>query len=182
MNVLGRSEPSEVFFSRRMMLAHRELEQAVAPLRSDMASSPDPSGEWSAGQVLAHVSEFLRYWWGQVELLIQQPGADFGRPKQDSDRVAWVADRGGLPLRDLLDDLDRAVQEVVPGVLSLTDADLEQPGQHFRRGRMTVREVTETFLVEHMEEHLAQLRAAVGAAQDSEPSADDRDREAQDHG
>jgi DinB superfamily len=159
MSEVPRSEQSQLL-SERMKATHLQLQQDVAALELDAPIQPR-EGEWSAGEVLAHVPEFLRYWAGEVERLKKQPGAGFGRSKQDPARVGWVADRGALPLRALIEDLNSAVDDAVASVASLTDADLQQTGVHFHRGRMTVLDVVVTFLVEHLEEHQLQLRAVV---------------------
>jgi DinB family protein len=159
MSAVARSEQAQVL-SERMKATHLLLQQDVAALELDVPSHPR-DGEWSAGEVLAHVPEFLRYWSGEVERLREQPGAGFGRSKQDAGRVGWVADRGALPVRALIEDLNRAVDDAVDTVASLTDADLQQAGVHFHRGRMTVLDVVVTFLVEHLEEHQLQLRTVV---------------------
>jgi hypothetical protein len=157
MSEVPRSEQSQLL-SERMKATHLQLQQDAAAVQLDAPIHPR-QGEWSAGDVLAHVPEFLRYWVGEVERLKKQPGTAFGRSKQDPARVAWVADRGTLPLPALIEDLDSAVDDAVALVASLTDADLQQTGVHFHRGPMTVLDVVVTFLVEHLEEHRLQLRA-----------------------
>jgi uncharacterized damage-inducible protein DinB len=162
--VPGRSE-SHVL-AERLVAAHRRLQAHVATLALNKVARPGRSGEWSAGEVLAHIPEFLRYWCGQVQLLTDRPGAGFGRSKDDADRIAWVSERGQLPLGILVGDLSRAMDEVVAIVSSLSDDDLQKSGEHFRRGRMTVGDVVETFLVQHLDEHQLQLRDVVADLQD----------------
>jgi hypothetical protein len=146
----------------RMAEAERRLvEHASAPLPSGL-TEPDPGAEerWEAGQVWAHVAEFPGYWLAQAERVIEmaphQP-VTFGRTKTDAARVEAIErDRHESP-RALLDRTRTALVQATDRARSLETEAWELRGTHPTRGEMTVREIVERFIVEHLEEHADQL-------------------------
>ena len=133
---------------------------AAAP--PDGLTDPDPrTGEqWDAGQAWAHLAEFVPYWRGQVERVLE-PGAirpvSFGRVVTDPGRLAAIEGGRHEPpaeqmarLRDALADLRRYL-----GTLSPDDLAVE--GTHPTLGAMAVGTIVERFLCAHLEDHADQL-------------------------
>jgi hypothetical protein len=56
-----------------------------------------------------------------------------------------------------------ALDECLSALRGLPDEAWQQPGVHPRRGSMTVAELTDSFLVHHVEEHAKQIDAALDA-------------------
>ena len=148
----------------RLSEAERRLvEHADAPLPPGL-TDPDPGAEerWEAGQVWAHLAEFPAYWLTQARRVIALPTHEpvpFGRVKTDTGRLEAIErDRHADPSA-LLKRVRSSLAEVSDAARSLTAADWTRRGVHPTRGEMTVREIVETFIVEHLEEHADQLDA-----------------------
>jgi DinB family protein len=146
----------------RMADAERRLvEHASAPTPSGL-TEPDPDGEerWEAGQVWAHVAEFPGYWLDQVERVVKlgahQP-VPFGRVKTDAGRVGAIErDRHESP-DDLLARARASLARATEVARALSPEAWTVRGAHPVRGEMTVQQIIERFLVEHLEEHAEQL-------------------------
>jgi DinB superfamily len=145
--------------AERLQAAAGRIRASAVVLPSDALTDPDPdSGErWDRGQVLAHVAEMLPYWAQQAELVAASQKVEFGRLKSDPDRVAAIErDRREDPRR-LLDRVDEGVAVVLALLERLDDQALARTGQHQTLGEMTVGEIVDRFVVDHLEEHADQL-------------------------
>jgi len=125
-------------------------------------TEPDPDGveRWEAGQVWAHMAEFVPYWTAQAEYVIGQAATipvPFGRVKTDPDRMTAIErDRHTDPLQ-LMSRVSEAVERVRVFVAELETRDEQAVGLHPVRGQMTVEEMLDSFVVVHLEEHAEQL-------------------------
>lgn len=146
----------------RLADAERRLaEHAAEPLPSGR-TDPDTLNDeqWEAGQVWAHLAEFPGYWLAQVERIVAQPTqppVPFGRVKTDAGRIEAIE-------RDRHTDPSALLDRVRTSLAAVTDAMRELPpeawrltGAHPSRGEMTVRQIVEEFIVDHLEEHAEQL-------------------------
>jgi uncharacterized damage-inducible protein DinB len=127
--------------------------------------------DWSPAEIVAHVTEMLPYWARQATMvagasLDAQP---FGRTHDDPGRLAAVV-RGRTAevseavraLWDRLDEADRLLATVPP-------EGRPRRGVHPRRGSMTVDGIVDAFLVDHLEEHVAQVLASLDVGAPSSP-------------
>ena len=110
--------------------------------------------------MLAHVAEMLPYWVEQVELVVAGERVPFGRTRTDPGRLAAIErDRREDPAR-MLDRVDDGVGGVL-ALLERLDGDaLARSGRHPTLGDMTAATIVDRFLVDHLEEHAAQLEAS----------------------
>ena len=153
----------------RMADAERRLvEHASVPTPSGM-TEPDPDGDerWEAGQVWAHVAEFPGYWLDQVERVIElradQP-VPFGRVKTDTGRIEAIErDRHESP-EQLLARARAALARATDTARGLSPEAWRVRGTHPTRGEMTVHQIIERFIVEHLEEHADQLDLLASAS------------------
>jgi len=146
----------------RLADAERRLaEHADAPLPSGLAD-PDPGADerWEAGQVWAHLSEFPAYWLAQAQRVVALPTNEpvpFGRVKTDAGRIEAIErDRHTDPAA-LLVRVRASLAEVNDATRSLAPEAWTRRGAHPMRGEMTVEQIIERFIVEHLEEHADQL-------------------------
>ncbi len=153
----------------RMADAERRLaEHAAAPLPNGL-SDPDPGAEerWEAGQVWAHLAEFPAYWLGQAQHVIAAASDEpvpFGRIKTDPDRVAAVERDRHTDPGALLARVRASLAEITEALRGWPSDAWQREGLHPRLGVMGMERIVERFIVEHLEEHAAQLD---GLAQDS---------------
>lgn len=119
-----------------------------------------PESAWGPTEVLAHVSEMLPYWLGEVERILDggpEP-VPFGRTVADRVRVLTIERDRTLPPRELLDRIDASAERCARRLAELGPADLARRGIHPTRGEMTVADVLERFAIGHAEGHVIQLR------------------------
>lgn len=139
----------------------RLVEHASSPLPEGLTDPDALTDErWEAGQVWAHVAEFPAYWLAQVERVVAQPTqppVPFGRVKTDAARVEAIErDRHTDPAA-LLERVRSSLRAVTDAARALPDEAWQLRGAHPTRGEMTVHEIVEHFIVEHLEEHAEQL-------------------------
>lgn len=146
--------------------AFRELRPAVIagepwPLAEQFGTEPE--ARWGPSEVLAHVAEMLPFWLGEVErILASSTGpAPFGRVITNELRIATIERDRTLPARELFDRIDSSIGRLERRLSELSPAEAGRTGIHSMRGEMTLPEVTEQFVVHHLEEHVAQLRDAL---------------------
>jgi uncharacterized damage-inducible protein DinB len=130
---------------------------------SRLQAAPGES-EWSAMQTLGHVTEMIPFWLSHCRTLVAATGAPpaFGRAPGGPERLAGVAHGAASEPTALLAQLEGEVRKAAATIRALTPADLEKRGIHNARGEMRVADVLDSFIVAHAEEHLAQVRAALG--------------------
>lgn len=125
-------------------------------------TEPDEGGteRWEAGQVWAHIAEFVPYWHGQLEHVIaayQGEPVPFGRTKGDATKMEAIEADRHEPVAALMARTRTDIESLQGYVRSLSSAQTEARGLHPRRGVMTGVEIVEHFIVDHLEEHADQL-------------------------
>ena len=125
--------------------------------------------EWVGREVIAHIDEMLAYWLGEIERVIAGPvePVPFGREETDLIRLLTVDRDRTLPVSELYGRLDNSLERVLRRLLELDERQVARRGLHKKRGEMTVRQIVDTMLAGHIEEHCRQLAAAL----DAEPAA-----------
>jgi hypothetical protein len=146
----------------RLAESERRLaEHASQPLPSGL-SAPDPGAEerWEAGQIWAHLAEFPAYWLAQAQRVIAQPThspVPFGRVKTDAGRLEAIERDRNTDRQALLDRVRASLAEVTDAIRSWDDEAWQLRGMHPTRGEMSVEQIVETFIANHLEEHADQL-------------------------
>jgi uncharacterized damage-inducible protein DinB len=148
----------------------QRLQGSVQRLLADIEQLPaevlyrEPAaGQWPVMSTLAHVAEILPYWAHQAEKIARQPGAPFGRTHADADRIAAIEQHSRDSLEAIVAHIHAALDESVRTLRSLPDDAWTTAGQHPTRGLMTAEEVIDRFLLNHVEEHTAQISATLAA-------------------
>ena len=85
-------------------------------------------------------------------------GAGNDVPATDTIRLGVIGRDRTLPFRELFARIEADSVRVAKRLGELDDAQAAQRGIHPARGEMTIREMTEPFLVGHTEGHVTQLR------------------------
>lgn len=153
--------PAATFVRRVELVGHRLWHHALGGIPTGL-TQPDPqTGErWDAGQVWAHMAEFLPYWMDEVHKVIGCDGqtpAPFGRTKSDPVRIAAIeADRHDPPTL-LLAQLAVSLSKLKTLLGQVPEDRWSAVGRHPTLGDMTLADIVERFLVGHLEEHMDQL-------------------------
>jgi hypothetical protein len=127
----------------------------------------EPEASWGPPELLAHVEEYLRYWMGEIERVLEGDGSapvPFGRVATDTLRLGVIGRDRNLPMRELFARIEADSARVAKRLGELTEAESARTGLHPTRGEMTVRQMLEPFLVGHTEGHVTQLREILAAA------------------
>ncbi|HUF37011.1 MAG TPA: DinB family protein [Anaerolineales bacterium] len=119
--------------------------------------------EWSALEILGHVVEMIPYWLAHVRTIVaaDEPPR-FGRTLDSPERLAAVAAVDTLGPGRLVEQLETEVEAAARAIRGMSAEALAKKGLHLRRGEMTAGEVLGEFIVAHAEDHLEQVRAALG--------------------
>jgi hypothetical protein len=144
----------------------RLVAHAAAPLPAGL-TDPDPgaSERWEAGQVWAHLAEFVPYWHAQVRKVVAQPPGEpvpFGRTKGSPERIAAIErDRRAAP-DELLRRVRAGIADLRATVEALPAEAWSAVGLHPTVGEMPLPRILEWFEIGHLEEHADQLDALAG--------------------
>ena len=150
-NVAGRLDDVE-----RRLNAHAEREKPTG------LTEPDPDGteRWEAGQVWAHMAEFVGYWSDELDRVLSTYDGDavpFGRTKEDAGRLAGIETGRNEPVPELMGRVSEAIAELKRKLAGLTTAEWNAIGRHPTRGELDAEAIVELFIVAHLEEHADQL-------------------------
>ena len=164
------TEPADVRARLRMsadaFLARRGAVLALEPwpLAADFGHGPEAA--WGPPEVLAHVTEMLPYWLGEVERILAgwPTPVPFGRVATDELRIAIIGRDRTVPLRELFDRVEADLARYERRLAELGAADLARLGLHPARGSMSVQAVLDLIVVDHLDEHCAQLGELLAAA------------------
>jgi hypothetical protein len=141
--------------ARLRALAPREVPEGAL-------TAPDPpTGErWEAGQVWAHLAEFIPYWLGEAALVIEHAGTEpaaFGRTKSDSGRLSAIERDRRSDRTALWNRVSRDISGLRAWLAGLDAGAWEARGQHPTLGEMSLARIVDEFLVGHLEQHALQL-------------------------
>ncbi len=146
------------------MAALRGTIEAGRPWPAGPVSGDGPEAEWGPPEVLAHTSEMLAYWLGEIERVLagSPEPVPFGRVATDPIRSLTIERDRTLPIGELLNRIQTSVNRYALRLPELSAAEWGRRGLHPRLGEMTVAEVLERFVASHIDEHAQQLVAALG--------------------
>jgi hypothetical protein len=158
------TESAAAFVRRLDAVRERLGVLAAVDVPAGALTAPDPpTGErWEAGQVWAHVAEFLPYWFGEaagvIERGVTEP-APFGRTKSDPRRIAAL-ERDRRTDRALLWGRTAGnIARLRALLLGLSPSAWQTRGVHPTLGEMDLASIVNEFLVGHLEQHAVQLEA-----------------------
>jgi hypothetical protein len=134
------------------------------PLSEQFGTEPEAS--WGPQETLAHVAEMLPFWLGEIERIVDAGGAvvPFGRIADDELRIGVIGRDRSLPPRALFDRIAASVALVGRRLALLDEPAAAMRGSHPRLGELTVAEIVDRFMGNHLAEHATQLAATLAAA------------------
>src|SRR5436190_5312037 len=123
----------------------------------------EPEASWGPPEVLAHVSEMLPYWLGEIERIVAAPASSdpvpFGRVSGEPVRIAIIGRDRTVPIRELL---ARISADARRGAARLRELDASgeerRVGLHPRLGAMALPDIGGRVLATHAQDHVLQLR------------------------
>ncbi len=146
--------------------AYRDALDAGRPwLLHNVEHDAGPESEWGPTEVLAHVTEMLPFWLGEISRIVADSPepVPFGRTATDRLRVQTIERDRTLPPAELLERIDDAVERYARRLGQMTPADLARRGLHPTQGEMSVADILERFVTSHAEGHVVQLSETLGS-------------------
>ena len=149
----------------RLDAVEARLAALVAMPTPGLTDPDEGTGErWEAGQVWAHIAEFVPYWLGELQRVVpgaKRPGdpdpVRYGRTKTDPGRIAGIErDRREDP-RALLARAKADIARTREFLRGLAPEAWGFVGLHPTRGEVPVSRIVEGSVVDHLEEHADQL-------------------------
>jgi DinB family protein len=136
------------------------------PLSAQFGTEPEAS--WGPREALAHVTEMLPFWLGEIERILAGPTepVPFGRVASNELRIGVIERDRSLPLRELFGRLESDAERLTRRLGELSPAEAERTGLHPTLGVLTVRGAAERFVAGHLEDHAAQIAAILDARRD----------------
>lgn len=119
--------------------------------------------EWTIMENLAHIVEFMPYWGNEVAKLVARPGQNFGRTAQDEGRERSLREHGHDTLRQAQEALPGSYEQLDTILSRVNDQDLELTGHHVKFGERTLEWFIDGFIVEHLREHVVQIKECLEA-------------------
>jgi uncharacterized damage-inducible protein DinB len=132
-------------------------------LPSEALYQSPKEGEWPVMSNLAHVVEMLPYWAHQAEHIARHPGSAFGRTVDDPGRRDGIEQHAHDAVDVIGPALRAAVDETLRTLRAIPGSGWDLSGVHPVRGPMTATQVLDALMVNHVEEHVAQIDAALSA-------------------
>jgi hypothetical protein len=131
-------------------------------------AEPGTGERWDAGQLWAHVVEFVPYWIEEgrkvLDLGAEEP-VPFGRVKTDPGRIASIENLREIPVQLQSAATASNIRELRWFLREIDEqpGGWEREGLHQKLGVMRMTRIVEEFLVGHLEEHLHQLERLGGS-------------------
>jgi len=131
---------------------------AVPVSDSHEPGPPDPKtgDRWDRFNVLGHTAEVLPFWSREIRRALDT-GGRLGREPGSSGRLEGIESGRLIGEPALRDRIDSGVTAALGLIGGLSPADLDREVDTYNQGVITVRAALETFLVGHLEAHVAQL-------------------------
>ncbi|MEX2011686.1 MAG: DinB family protein [Chloroflexota bacterium] len=141
--------------------SERERVEAGEPWPLSARFGTEPEASWGPRETLAHVTEMLPFWLGEIERILAGPTepVPFGRVATNELRIGVIERDRSLPLRELFGRLEADAGRLTRRLGELSPAEAERTGVHPTLGVLTVRGAAERFVAGHLEEHATQIGA-----------------------
>jgi hypothetical protein len=155
------SPDPEAEFQRRLAAVEVRLRD-LSQRRLEGLADPDPTtGErWEAGQIWAHLAEFIPYWIAEAERVLAEDSADpvpFGRTRSNPERSAAIERDRHRGTTALWHDIREDLNDLRAFLGEISERGWRARGLHPLQGAMPVSQIVEEMLVGHLEEHASQL-------------------------
>lgn len=148
------------------------LEATVDELAARLTALPEPTftqqagaDDWTAAEVVGHMAEILPYWAGVARAVASEPGRQLGRALDDPDRVGAVTAANAILRGESLARLRHATHEASQVIRAFDAGQWDAAGIHPANGAMTVGQIVQALMVEHVIAHAHQALVAAGAGQ-----------------
>jgi uncharacterized damage-inducible protein DinB len=136
-----------------------EITQTVTELPECIFRWKPTQDVWSIAEILGHVEEAVPYWAGEIQRVVANPGAEWGRNHQNEARLAAVAATSERSKHDVITGFGQAANAVVTALGTLREKDLriESPSWNPRWGFKPMSFLLDHLIVSHLRGHRDQI-------------------------
>ena len=136
-----------------------EITQSVTELPEDVLRWKPAEDIWSITEILGHVEEAAPYWAGEIQRVVANPSAGWGRNHHDDARLAAVVATSQRSTRELIGGFTKAANDVVSTLRTLREDSLqiESASRNPRWGVKPMSFVLDHLIVCHMRGHRDQI-------------------------
>lgn len=138
----------------------RRIEHSSA---QDWQQSPAPA-EWSAAQILGHMVEMEPFWARAAAAVAARPGTRIGRATESEARLAGPRSGADLTPQEAVNRLMAAGEEASEILREIPASAGAVAGLRLDGTPITVAEIVERLLLNHAQDHTAQIVQALNAA------------------
>jgi uncharacterized damage-inducible protein DinB len=138
-----------------------QLLDEIEQLPKDLLYREPAPGEWPVMSTLAHLAELLPFWAQVGADIVRSPGNPVGRTHDDPRRLGAIEQHGADTLADMVPRIRAGLDECKRTLRGIPDEGWNAVGQHIRSGPITASQAVQAFVVNHAEEHAAQIRATL---------------------
>jgi uncharacterized damage-inducible protein DinB len=148
-------------YSARVERTVEQLLGEIERLPDDVLYREPRPGEWPVMSTLAHLAELLPYWAHEAADLAASPGKAVGRTHEDPRRVGAIEQHGHDSLAAIVPSIRAALADCLATLRGIPDDGWSAVGQHVRGMPITPDELVQRFVVNHAEEHAAQIHTTL---------------------
>ena len=130
------------------------------PRRGADRGDPTTGEQWEAGQVWGHIAEFIQFWVEQAGDVIdayQGEPVPFGRIRSDPTRLAGIEQGRHAAIETMWQEVQADLGDLRRFLAALPGALVGFSRPPFNSRALPTDRIIETFLIDHLEEHAAQL-------------------------
>jgi uncharacterized damage-inducible protein DinB len=151
--------------TRRLQAAVEGVLGRVERLGEDQLYRRPADGEWTVMENLAHLAELMPYWSRQAREVAARAenNQPFGRTHEDPDRIGAVERHADDRLDQVLPRIRDGLAEATATMRELTAEGWAKTARHRNRGEMTVTDILDQFLIDHVEEHAQQIESTLAS-------------------
>jgi uncharacterized damage-inducible protein DinB len=143
--------PLPTSLTTRLEYQHKSLFDLVDGLSDEQIRRQIISGKWSVFENIVHLATYQHTFIRRIKQILQEENPHFSRYTAESDPM--FHDNCSRSSREIIQDLISTRREMVSGILSLKDHDLQRKGNHSAFGDMNIPQWLNFFIL-HEAHHL----------------------------
>jgi len=131
----------------------------LAALPAEKLYQAPAAGEWSLMENIAHILEFMPYWADEFTKMVANPRQKIGRTLEDAGRLQAIQAHGHDSLTQARSALAISYAHLDRALCTFYDSDLYLTANHATKGTQTLTWFIDEFIVQHLTQHIAQIRS-----------------------
>lgn len=140
--------------------AARQMGKALEGITERQLRTPVKEGEWTVGEVMAHVTEAIPVWTGKCLLMAAQDHPFVGRtPDEYTRRTGILPLHANDDIATIRRRFQDSIRQALADVRRLRDSDLDRAGDRGEGRHPTARAMLDELVIGHLRDHVATVLA-----------------------